>query len=210
MNIDQLLENVSVIGATSTTGKYVSFLVTLEVTKLKLKYPDKIYNVNLLDSNGKDLDDLRKFIKAELLKIAEKSIGNLRKIYGPREDLIENCEIINEFIDTALSIMRFDRDLFLAKNSKTVFNTIADANTVNIFKELYQVCNAQTLFITFIQSNQLEYPESVDLTKRLIGFTLNDTSNKKPPFHFIFKNDTSEDYKQFINELNIRFSKLYI
>ena len=101
MDLDERLENVAVIGAAGKMGSGIGALIAQEVAKLKIKpdKKDKIFRLYLIDVNEKALDGLRNYIKAIATKGAEKGIVMLREAYKDREDLVENGDIIKEFVD---------------------------------------------------------------------------------------------------------------
>ena len=71
MNLDELLTNVSVIGAAGKMGSGIAALVTQALANLKIKNPDKTYRLNLIDVNEQGLAGLQKYIKAQMTKVAE-------------------------------------------------------------------------------------------------------------------------------------------
>ena len=92
MNLDERLQDVTVIGAAGKMGSGIGVLIAQEMAKLKLKpeNKDKVYRLNLIDVSEQALDGLRAYMKAQLLKVAEKSTVLLRSLYEDRKDLVEN------------------------------------------------------------------------------------------------------------------------
>ena len=77
-------------------GSGILLLTAVEMTNLSLKpeNKDKTFVLNAMDLSDAGLHGLMKYVKSQVLKIAEKQTVWLRSAYANREDLIENGEII--------------------------------------------------------------------------------------------------------------------
>ena len=86
-------------------GSGIALLMAHEmyVQKMMPENADKSYRLNLIDMNEDALDGLLKYIKAQSIKKAEKSIVMLRDIYADRNDLVENSEIIDQYAEEIIS-----------------------------------------------------------------------------------------------------------
>ena len=88
-------------------GSGIALLLAQEMARLKIaRGCDKCYVLHLVDVNQTALTDLLSYLRAQLTKLAEKNIVALREAYTDREDLVENGEIINAYVEEALSICR--------------------------------------------------------------------------------------------------------
>jgi 3-hydroxyacyl-CoA dehydrogenase len=173
MNLDELLTNVSVVGAAGKMGSGISALIVQQVALLKIKNPDKIYRVNLIDINEQAMDGLRTYIKSQLVKMAEKSIVNLRNLVEDREDLVENREVIDAFIDAGLEVIRFDTDLNLSRQAKMVFEVVIEKEDlkIKVLESLKKICGPETLFFTNTSSIPIGFlDKKVGLAGRIIGY----------------------------------------
>ena len=126
MNLNERLQNVTIIGAAGKMGSGIAVLVAQEMSKLKLipENKGKIYRLNLVDITEEALDGLRSYMKVQLVKAAEKSTVLLRHIYSGRKDLIENRQIIEAFVDDTYVLLNFTTDYSIAKDSHLVFEAI--------------------------------------------------------------------------------------
>ncbi len=173
MNLDERLENVSVIGAAGKMGSGISVLIAQEMVKLKLKSRDKICRLNLIDVNDAALDGLLSFIRTQATKVAEKSIVGLRSMYADRKDLVENWEIIDAFVDETFTVIRCGTDLRMAEKSQLVFEAIAEdeAIKIKVLRELKGLCGEETYFLTNTSSIPIGFlDEEVGLAGRIIGY----------------------------------------
>ena len=75
--------------------------------------------------------------------MAEKQVMKLREIYSDRNDLVENAEMIDELVNTTLSILRPTKELSSAKDSRLVFEAVIESEDlkIDIFKNSKLVVN---------------------------------------------------------------------
>jgi 3-hydroxyacyl-CoA dehydrogenase len=213
MNLDDLLENVSVIGAAGKMGSGISTLIVQEIAGLKIKNPEKTYRLNLIDVNEAGIDGLQKYIKTQLIKVAEKSIVALRQAYDSREDLVENQEIIDAYVDEALSVLRFDTDMRLARNSGLVFEAVIENEDLktDILKQLQQICPDHALFLTNTSSIPIGFlDEQAGLQGRLIGYHFYNPPIVQKLVEVISAENTRPELKQLAIELGRRLRKKLI
>lgn len=213
MNLDDSLENVSVIGAAGKMGSGISTLIAQQVAHLKIKNPDRIYRLNLVDVNEKAIDGLQRYIRTQLRKIAEKTIVSLRQAYESREDLVENHEVIDAFIDEAVEALRFDTDMALAKHSNLVFEAVIENQDlkVDILKKLKEVCGDDTLFFTNTSSIPIGYlDKQAGLDGRIIGYHFYNPPIIQKLLEIIPAENTRPELKKLAEELGRRLRKRII
>lgn len=175
MNLDERLENVTVIGAAGKMGSGIATLVVQEMARLKNlpENKDKVYRLNLIDINEKTLDGLRSYLKVQILKAGEKAIVLLRNLYKDHKELIDNEEFINYYVDDAVAVIRFGTELSLVKNSRIIFEAIVEDEDIKIkiLKELNSLCSKETLYFTNTSSIPIGFlDEKVGLGGRIIGY----------------------------------------
>lgn len=126
MTLDERLQNVAIIGAAGKMGSGIGVLIAQEMAKLKLKPENKgkIYTLNLIDVSVPGLEGLRSYMQAQLTKVAEKSIVLLRDLYADRQDLVENADIINTFVNSAAAVLNYTTDISVVKDAHLVFEAI--------------------------------------------------------------------------------------
>ncbi|MCU0646053.1 MAG: 3-hydroxyacyl-CoA dehydrogenase family protein, partial [bacterium] len=163
------------IGAAGKMGSGIALLLAQEMAMLKLKPENKgkKFRLNLIDMNDDALDGLVQYLKSQALKTAEKSTVMLRDFYADRSNLVENYEIIGQFIDDLMAMVRVGTDLSLAAKSHLVFEAIIENIDVKlrIFNQLKEMCASDTLFFSNTSSVPIHLvDDGANLGGRIIGF----------------------------------------
>ncbi|MBC7187684.1 MAG: 3-hydroxyacyl-CoA dehydrogenase family protein [Calditrichaeota bacterium] len=175
MTLDERLQNVAVIGAAGKMGTGIVALLAIEMAKLRAKRENrhKVYQLHCIDVNEAALDGLRAYVKAQATKAAEKSIVAVRELYADREDLVENYEVIGEFVETALGILWPGTELAAAKRAHMVFEAVIEDKTtkVGLLRSLRELCAEDTFFFTNTSSIPIGLLDrEAGLGGRLIGY----------------------------------------
>lgn len=175
MSLDEKLQHVSVIGAAGKMGSGIVLLLAQEMAKLKLKSEnsDKTYCLYCIDVDERGLDALLAYIKTQAVKAAEKSTVLLRELYADRGDLVENYDIIAQFSDDVLKVLRPGTDLSAARKSHVIFEAITENEKVKvkILKELNAMCGEDVSFFTNTSSIPIgTLDEKAGLGGRIIGY----------------------------------------
>ncbi len=212
MNLDDRLQNVSVIGAAGKMGSGIGVLIAQEMAKLRMnpENRDKVYSLNLIDVSQQALDGLRGYMKAQLLKAAEKSTVLLRDLYKNRADLVENSDVINAFVDDSTRVLNFGTDLSMAKKSHLVFEAISESEKTKtkIYKKLKKMCSNETLYLTNTSSIPIGFlDEKADLGGRIIGYHFYNPPVVQKLVEVIAAGSTTDELKQIAGELGKRLRK---
>lgn len=175
MTLNERLANVAVLGAAGKMGSGIALLLANEMTLQKLlpENRGKRYELNLIDINPQMLEGLLRYLKTQAVKLAEKNIVGLRELYRERGDLVENQEIIQQFIDDMNVSLRPSADLNSAGNARMVFEAIVENADVKVgvLKKLNELCAKDTLFFTNTSSIPIGYlNENAGLKGRIIGY----------------------------------------
>jgi 3-hydroxyacyl-CoA dehydrogenase len=175
MQLNERLKNVAIIGAAGKMGSGIAILLAQEMALQKLlpENKDKTYELNLIDVSSAGLEGLMKYLKTQAVKLAEKNIGNLRQIYEARTDLVENQEIINQFVDDLLVTLRPSTELNTAKNAHMVFEAIVEnADTkISVLNKLNEICLPHAFYFTNTSSIPIQLlNDKVGLNGRIIGY----------------------------------------
>jgi len=212
MNLDERLQNVSVVGAAGKMGSGIGVLIAQEMARLKLKPENsgKVYSLNLIDVSEQALDGLRVYMKAQLLKAAEKSTVLLRDLYKEREDLVENRDIINAFVDDATRVLNFGTDLGMTKKSNLIFEAISEdeKTKIQVYKKLNKMCNQDAVYLTNTSSIPIGYlDEKAGLDGRLIGYHFYNPPVVQKLVEVITAESTIDELKTVAEELGKRLRK---
>ena len=212
MTLDERLQNVAIIGAAGKMGSGIGVLIAQEMAKLKLKPENKgkIYTLNLIDVSVPGLEGLRSYMQAQLTKVAEKSIVLLRDLYADRQDLVENADIINTFVNSAAAVLNYTTDISVVKDAHLVFEAIVEDERVKIkiYKKMKKLCSDKTFFLTNTSSIPISYlDERAGLGGRLIGYHFYNPPVVQRLVEVIHAKSTVDDLKGIAQELGKRLRK---
>jgi len=128
MSYEERLQHVSVLGAAGKMGSGILLLTAVEMADISLKPENKgkPFVLNAIDVSDEALAGVMKYLKAQVLKLAEKKVVGLRKVYAGRADLIDNDEIIDQYIFDVISLVRTTTRLEAAYDSTMVFEAIKE------------------------------------------------------------------------------------
>ena len=175
MEYSERLQNVSVIGAAGKMGSGILLLTAVEMADLSLQpeNKDKHYVLNAIDLSSVGLTGLMDYIKVQATKVAEKKTVLLRKFYADRADLVENFDIIDQYVWDVLKIIRPTLRLESAYDSNIVFEAVIENPNLKIklLSQIKQNSNKDTWFFSNTSSIPIvELDKDAGLDGRLIGF----------------------------------------
>lgn len=173
MNLDTRLQNVAVVGAAGKMGSGISLLLALEMAYRALEHRDQTFVLNLIDMNDAALQSLLRYIREQAVKDAERQMNRLRGLYQDRTDLVENGEMVQEFVLEVLLHLRTGKTLALAKDALLVFEAAFEKEEIKfaIYNELAALCRPETYFLTNTSSIPLHVlTEACGIQGRMIGF----------------------------------------
>ncbi|NVN93726.1 MAG: 3-hydroxyacyl-CoA dehydrogenase family protein [Bacteroidetes bacterium] len=174
MSYSERLKNVSVLGAAGKMGSGILLLTALEMAEISMQPENKgqSFVLNAVDVSSEALFGLMKYIRSQVLKAAEKKVNQLRSIYAKRADLIENSEIINEYINDVMLIIRPSTSLEVTYNSTLIFEAIKEdpALKAKIFSQINENNKFQPWFFTNTSSIPIsELDKKAGLNGRVLG-----------------------------------------
>jgi len=174
MNYEEKFSNVTVLGAAGKMGSGILLLIAMEMANQKLKpeNKDRKYVVNAMDVSDEGLAGLMDYVKAQVTKVAEKQTVALRKSYAERQDLIENSEIINQYVFDVLSVIRPTTSLSAAYDSNLIFEAIKEDPElkVKIFTQVEQNNSNNPWYFTNTSSIPInELDTNAGLGGRILG-----------------------------------------
>jgi 3-hydroxyacyl-CoA dehydrogenase len=175
MNYDEKLQKVSVLGAAGKMGSGILLLTAVEMANLSLKPENKgkTFVLNAIDLSEEGLAGLMKYLRAQVKKIAEKKMIWLREAYADRADLIENGEIIDEYIFDVMNIVRPVTTMESAYDSNLIFEAIAEYQElkVKIFSQIDKNNDNDPWFFTNTSSIPINVlNREAGLGGRILGF----------------------------------------
>ena len=168
-------ENVSILGAAGKMGSGILLLTAVEMADLKLKPEnrDKPFILNAIDVSPAGLSGLYGYLKAQVTKIAEKRIVELRGIYKDKPELIENSEIIDRYVDDVLKLVLFSTRIESAYESGLIFEAIIEDSKIKIgiFSRILENNKKNPWFLTNTSSVPIaELDSGAGINGNIIGF----------------------------------------
>ena len=175
MTYEERLQHVSVLGAAGKMGSGILLLTAVEMADISLKPENKgkPFVLNAIDVSDEALSGVMKYLKAQVLKLAEKKVVGLRQVYADRADLIDNDEIINQYIFDVISLVRTTTRLESAYDSFMVFEAIKEDPElkISIFSKISTNNPHQPWFFTNTSSIPItKLDAGAALNGRIIGF----------------------------------------
>jgi len=215
MNFDEKLRNISVIGAAGKMGSGIALLLAGEMARLKNlpQNRDFKYRLNLIDINDDALDGLMKYLKEQLVKAGEKTTVMLRDLYKDREDLVENYDVIDQFVEDALSVIRVGTDLNMVNDSKVIFEAVIENKDlkVDLLKKIDRLCGKDTIYLTNTSSIPIHVLNNeANLDGRIIGFHFYNPPAVQKLAELIATDKTKQELKDFSQELAKRLRKTIV
>jgi 3-hydroxyacyl-CoA dehydrogenase len=169
------LGNVSVLGAGGKMGSGIVLLTALEMADLALDpaHRDREFVLNAVDVSSQALTGLLKYLRDQVLRVAEKRAVGLRAVYAGRADLVENEEIIRQYIEDVLAVVRPTTRLEAAYGSSLVFEAVNEnpGLKVKLLSEIKEHNAKEAWFLTNTSSIPIsELDAQAGLSGRIIGF----------------------------------------
>ncbi len=215
MTLDDRLQNVAVIGAAGKMGSGIALLLAQEMTlqKLRPENRDKNYDLVLIDISDTALKGLLQYLRTQAVKLAEKNIVNLRNLYQERNDLVENAEFINQFVDDVFLNLRTGTDLGLARDAQMIFEAIVE--NVDVKESVLNKLNGQCSDTAFYFTNTSSIPirlidEKVGLQGRIIGYHFYNPPAVQKLVELISPENIKPELREVALELGKRLRKTLI
>lgn len=173
MELSERLRNVAVVGAAGKMGSGISLLLAEQIAFAALENRAGAYLLNLIDISDEGLLGLLRYIRAQALRTAERQINRLRRLYAERADLVENGEMVAEFVQEVMLHVRTGKTLELARDAHLVFEAAfeKDELKIDIFRKLADMCGQSTFFLTNTSAIPIGFlARESGLEGRIVGY----------------------------------------
>lgn len=215
MNYEEKLQNVSVLGAAGKMGSGILLLTAIEMADLQLKPENrsKTYALNAIDVSPAALTGLYGYLKAQVQKLAEKKMVQLRTIYKDRADLIENGEIIDQYIDDVLKIVHTSTSVESANNSGLIFEAIIENSElkVKLIKQILANNKNDPWFFTNTSSVPInELDTNADIKGKILGFHFYNPPAVQKLVELIVTDKTKKEVVDFALEYAKKLRKVIV
>jgi 3-hydroxyacyl-CoA dehydrogenase len=212
MDLSQRLENVAVLGAAGKMGSGISLLLAQELARTKLapENKGKVFRLALIDVSEPALDGLLSYLRGQLLKMAEKSVGLLRGLYADRSDLVENGEIIQEFVASALSLVRPSTDMNTISGARLVFEAVFESEKLKLelLGKARKIADPDAWYLTNTSSIPIGGLDTkLELGGKIVGYHFYNPPAVQKLLELITSDDTLPELKQAGEVLAKRLGK---
>ncbi|MEN8222048.1 MAG: 3-hydroxyacyl-CoA dehydrogenase family protein [Acidobacteriota bacterium] len=202
MKYEEILGNVTVLGAAGKMGSGILLLTAVEMADLSMmpENKDRSFVLNAMDVSDSGLAGLMEYLKVQVTKIAEKKTVALRKAYEDRADLIENGEIIEQYVFDVLNIVRPTTGLDPAYRSNLIFEAVNENPElkVKIFKDIEKNTSLSPWYFTNTSSVPIgQLDKDAELGGRILGFHFYNPPAVQKLVEVIVTDDTLPEVKEF-------------
>jgi 3-hydroxyacyl-CoA dehydrogenase len=174
---DLLVKSAAVIGAAGKMGSGISLLLLQEMARQEAESTGFVGSGNfqlvLIDSREDGLFTLKRYLRQQIQRYAEKNIISLRSYFSKNPSLVSNEEMISAFVEGALDIVSTDTELHRAQEADLLFEAVIEdrAVKVKLLSDLQSICKESTYFFSNTSSIPIsELNAHADLKGRIIGF----------------------------------------
>jgi len=202
MIYEEKLQNVSVIGAAGKMGSGILLLTAIEVTELQFKpeIKDKKFVINAIDVSPVSLAGLYGYLKVQIKKIAEKKVVQLRNYYKDKPNLIENSEIIDQYVDDVLKLILFSTRVESAYDSTLIFEAIVEDSNIKVklIQQILENNKNNPWFLTNTSSVPIsELDAKANIKGNVIGFHFYNPPAVQKLVELIASKNTNKDLVEF-------------
>ena len=215
MELDDRLTHVAVIGAAGKMGSGITLLMAQEMARLSLlpEHKGKLFRLEAIDLDPDALRGLQDYVHTQAVKAAEKNAISLRAAYAARKDLVENSEIIEDFVRRTDSMVWPSTDLSAAKGARIVFEAIVEKIPVkvDVLKKLRETCDPEAFFFTNTSSVPIGLLDmEAGLGGRIMGVHFDNPPPVQKLVETIRGEATRDDVAQTVVEIGKRLRKTLI
>lgn len=195
---DHSMSQVAVLGAFGKMGSGISLIVLAAMAEQELSQTGKLgnYRLYLVDANESVYAEVLVKIRKHLRDHAEKNIQSIRTSYSARKDLVENHELIEEFINGAVACIRVTTDCATIKKCNIVFEAVSENMDlkVKLFTTIKSNCETVPIFLTNTSSIPIaELASKTGLVGQIIGYHFYNPPQKQKLVELVIPDNTKQN-----------------
>jgi 3-hydroxyacyl-CoA dehydrogenase len=215
MNYSQRLQNVAVLGAAGKMGSGIVLLTAVEMQDQGLlpENKGKTFTLHAIDMTYESLNGLLNYLRVQVLKLAEKRIVALRQLYSDREDLIENGQIVEQYVQDVLMLVKPSVSIEPAYQAHIVFEAIKEDPElkIRIFSQINQNNPLKPWFLTNTSSIPIRKLDAgAGLEGRVIGFHFYNPPAIQKLVELIKAPETTSDIETFSKQYAKNIKKVVV
>jgi 3-hydroxyacyl-CoA dehydrogenase len=215
MDYTDMLERVAVVGAAGKMGSGITLLTAVEMADLSLlpENRGRTFTLQAIDVTQQGLTGLMEYLRVQVQKLAEKKMVWLRSVYAHRSDLVENGQIIQQYVFDVLSQLRPTTRIEAAYESRIIFEAIKEDPVTK--RELFRRIDRYSPHKPWYLSNTSSIPISeldreAGLDGRIIGFHFYNPPAVQKLVELITGEKTVPELEGFAVEYATRLRKLVV
>jgi 3-hydroxyacyl-CoA dehydrogenase len=206
MDYAERLEKVAVLGAAGKMGSGIVLLVAMEMADVGLRPENRSrrHVLHAIDVSHEALGGLVKYLREQVLKAAEKKIVALRKVYADRADLVENADVVRQYVTDVLDVVRPTTLLEAAAEANVIFEAAPEdlALKLNLLAKTATDNPKQPWVFTNTSSIPIEeIDEKARLGGRVMGFHFYNPPAVQKLVELIRSRTTAEEVAAFAETL---------
>ncbi len=215
MTYEERLQDVSVLGAAGKMGSGILLLTAVEMADISLlpENKGKSFVLNAIDVSPDGLSGLMKYLRSQIRKIAEKKTVWLRSVYADRDDLIENYDIIDEYIFDVMNIVRPVTTMAAAYKSNIIFEAVSENRTlkVKLLSDIDKHNKIKPWYFTNTSSVPIGLIEKeANITGRVIGFHFYNPPAVQRLVELIKTDNTNKEVIEFAHTYAKKLRKIIV
>ncbi len=215
MTYEERLKNVTVLGAAGKMGSGILLLTAVEMTDLSLKPENKgkEFVLNAMDISHTGLSGIMRYLNVQVKKIAEKKTVQLRQMYADRADLIENGEIIDQYVFDVLNVVKPTTRLEASYESTLVFEAVSENPELKnkLFKQILENNPNDPWFFTNTSSVPIgQLDREAKLNGRILGFHFYNPPAVQRLVELIVTDQTVPEMIEFANQYAKKLKKVIV
>lgn len=211
------IQHAAVLGAAGKMGSGIALLV-LQLFAIELagsEMGDKLrqYRLILIDANKAGFAALKRYLRDQLKKHAERNINTLRTLYKNRANLIDNIDMINTYIEEALDCVFFGTVLDECQGAQIVFEAIVEDIDIKteVFAKLNKLLGPNCHYFSNTSSIPIHVlQEKSHLQGRLIGFHFYNPPAIQRLLELIIPENTPESLKALAEAIAKQLKKTVV
>jgi 3-hydroxyacyl-CoA dehydrogenase len=133
---------------------------------------DKFFTIYAMDTSQNALNGLIRYVKEQALKYAEKNISTVRKLYAHDQSLIDNDEIIRQYVVDLVGLIRTGTRFEPAIDSRIIFEAVSERPElkVDLMQNINRSSKLQPWFFTNTSSIPISWlDDQAGLRGRIMG-----------------------------------------
>lgn len=207
-DLRESLKQVAVIGAGGKMGAGITLLLLILMASQK----DRCH-LQAIDTNEKALEGLKKYLRQQLTRYAEKNINHLRKSYANDPHIVSNEEVIEAFVIETFDCIDFSTHLEAVEGSFLIFEAAIEniEAKASIFKRVKAVNGDKAWILTNTSSIPVSLlNERAALNNRIIGFHFYNPPPVQKLVEVIEMPENPPEFKQLAKDLGTALNKTLI